>query len=326
MVRIGVVGVGGMGRGHCNSLPKVENCEFVAVADVRLEAAKEVAEQFKIKAFGDYREMFELTDGVVVATPPFAHKEVVVAAAEAGVHVFCEKPISGTLADADAMIAAADKASVKFMIGQVLRFYPVHVLGKEIIDAGEIGDVVYIETDYTSRYSAPRTRPDSWYGSMGGFLENGIHKADLINWFGGEAQTIASEVGSFSGFEDWEDYAVTLIRYKTGTVGILRWGPFMGARGTNETIIDGSKGSLRLDMSAGKVYRKLIGASEWTELVPELEGPSGVVGELTHFVDCIRKDRTPMVDGRAGRHAIEVVLASYRSAKEKSKVVLPLTE
>ena len=326
MVRIGVVGVGGMGRAHCNSLPQVENCEFVAVADVRLEAAKEVAEQFKIKAFSDYREMFELTDGIVVATPPFAHKEVVVAAAEAGVHSFCEKPISGTMADADAMIEATDKAGVKFMIGQVLRFYPVHVLGKEIVDAGEIGDVVYIETDYTSQYRAPRTRPDSWYGSMGGFLENGIHKADLINWFGGEAQTVASEVGSYSGFEDWEDYAVTLIRYKSGTVGILRWGSFMGARGTNETIIDGSKGSLRLDMSAGKAYRKLIGESEWTELVPEAKGPSGVVGELTHFVDCIREDKTPMVDGRAGRHAIEVVLASYRSAKEKTKVVLPLVE
>jgi len=326
MVRIGVVGVGGMGRGHCNSLPQVENCEFVAVADVRLEAAKEVAEQFKIKAFGDYREMFEITDGIVVATPPFAHKEVVVAAAEAGVHSFCEKPISGTLADANAMIEATDKAGVKFMIGQVLRFYPVHVLGKEIVDAGEIGDVVYIETDYSGQYRAPRSRPESWYGSMGGFLENGIHKADLINWFGGEAQTVASEVGSFSGHEDWEDYAVTLIRYNTGIVGILRWGSFMGARGTNETIIDGSKGSLRLDMSAGKVYRKLIGEAEWTELVPDTQSPSGVVGELIHFVDCIREDKTPMIDGRGGRHAIEVVLASYRSAKEKNKIVLPMTE
>jgi UDP-N-acetylglucosamine 3-dehydrogenase len=211
------------------------------------------------------------------------------------------------------------------MIGQVLRFYPVHVLGKEIVDSGEIGDVVYIETDYTSRYSAPRNRPGSWYGQMGGFLENGIHKADLINWFGGEAQTVASEVGSFSGHEDWEDYAVTLIRYKSETMGILRWGPFMGARGTNETIIDGSKGSLRLDMSAGKVYKKLIGESDWTELVPE-SGPGGVIGEITHFVDCIRADKTPLIDGRGGRHAIEVVLASYRSAKEKTKVILPLTE
>ena len=84
MVRIGVVGVGGMGNAHCNSLPNVENCEFVGVADLRLEAAEAVAEQHQIRAFQDYQELFDLVDGVVVATPPIAHTQVIVDAAEAG--------------------------------------------------------------------------------------------------------------------------------------------------------------------------------------------------------------------------------------------------
>ena len=92
MTRIGVIGTGGMGGGHCNSLPQVENCEFVGVADLRLEAAQAIAEQHQIRAFQDYRELLEIVDGVVVATPPVAHGEVVVAAAEAGVHAFSEKP------------------------------------------------------------------------------------------------------------------------------------------------------------------------------------------------------------------------------------------
>ena len=140
------------------------------------------------------------------------------------------------------MIAAADKAGTHLMVGQVLRFYPVHVLGKQLVDDGEIGDVTYIETDYSGAYRGPRERPSTWYGSVGGLLENGIHKSDLINWYGGTALTVAAEVGSFSGHDDWEDYTVSLIRYDTKAVGILRWGGFMGARGTNETIIDGSKG------------------------------------------------------------------------------------
>ena len=73
MIRIGVIGVGGMGNGHCNSLPNVENCEFVGVADLRLDAAKAVAERHNIRAFQDYQELFPLVDGVVVATPPVAH-------------------------------------------------------------------------------------------------------------------------------------------------------------------------------------------------------------------------------------------------------------
>lgn len=179
MTRIGVIGTGGMGRGHCNSLPNVENCEFVGVADVRLEAAQEVTKQYHIRAFQNYQDLLAIVDGVVIATPPVAHREVAVAAAAAGVHVFCEKPLSLTLADADAMIEAADKGGTHLMVGQVLRFYPVHQLGKQLVDGGEIGDVVYLETDYSGAYRGPRERPSTWYGSVGGLLENGIHKSDL---------------------------------------------------------------------------------------------------------------------------------------------------
>ena len=323
MVRIGVVGVGGMGNAHCNSLPNVENCEFVGVADLRLDAAEAVAQRHQIRAFQDYHELFDVVDAVVVATPPVAHTQMIVDAAAAGVHAFCEKPLSLTLADADTMIEASDKAGTHLMVGQVLRFYPVHELGRQMIDAGDIGDITYIETDYTGPYNAPRNRPESWYGTVGGLLENGIHKSDLINWFGGTAITVAAEVGSFSGHDDWEDYTVSLIRYDSGAVGILRWGGFLGARGTNETIIDGSEGSLRLDMAADLAYLKKRG-EEWKEIVPDRDGPHGVVGELTHFVDCVRENRTPMIDGRGGKHAVEVVLATYQSAKEGTKVALPM--
>ena len=124
MVRIGVIGVGGMGNAHCNSLPNVENCEFVGVADLRLDAAQAVAEKHGIGAFQDYQELFALVDGVVIATPPVAHTQVVVDAAKAGVHTFCEKPLSLTLAEADTMIEASDKAGTHLMVGQVLRFLP----------------------------------------------------------------------------------------------------------------------------------------------------------------------------------------------------------
>jgi UDP-N-acetylglucosamine 3-dehydrogenase len=328
MIRLGVVGAGGMGQVHCTALPKLGNCEFTAVADMKLEVAKKAAQKFGIKAYADYNQMWGDVDGIIVATPPDSHKDIVLAAAEAGVHSFCEKPISRTLADADSMIEATEKCDVVFMIGHVLRFYPVHILGKKLVDDGEIGNVVYVETDYTSRYSAPRTKPSSWYGTVGGLLENGIHKADLINWFGGEAATVASEVGSLSGYEDWEDYAVTLVRYKSGIVGILRWGPFMGARGTTDTVLDGSKGSLRLSISKGRVYRKLIDEGDWVDIAPDVPASSGwmdyVVCELTHFVNCILEGKTPITEGRAGRRAVELVIASYRSARERKKITLPI--
>ena len=76
-------------------------------------------------------------------------------------------------------------------------------------------------------------------------------------------------------------------------------------------------------MAADLAYLKKRGG-DWEEIVPNREGPHGVVGELTHFVDCIRDNKTPMIDGRGGKHAVEIVLATYHSAKEKTKVVLPM--
>lgn len=323
MTKIGVVGVGGMGRSHCNALKNV-NCDFYGVADIREEVVKQVANEFDVKPFVDYNEMFKEVDGVIVVTPPSVHKEVVVAAAKTGIHVSCEKPLSAKLEDANAMVEAHEKAGTVFMVAQVLRFYPLHELGRKIVDDGEIGEILYLETDYCGKYSGTRKKPDSWYGSIGGFLENGIHKSDLINWFGGKAISVSAEVGSFSGYEEWEDYAITLIRYDSDAVGILRWGSFMGSRGSRGTIIDGTKGSLKLDMASGNVYRKLMDESEWTELIPEDKGASGVVKEDQHFVDCIEGNAQLIVDGRDGRHAVEVVLASYKSAKNGEKIELPL--
>ena len=323
MIRIGVVGVGGMGKSHCNALGRVKDCKFSAVADVRAEVAAEVAEKFDVKPFTDYSEMFDSVDAIIVATPPWQHTEVAMNAAKRGLHVFCEKPLSATLDDANAMIAATDEADVAFMVGHVLRFYPLHELGRKMIDDGLIGDIVYLETDYCGKYSGLRHKPETWFGKMGGLLENGIHKVDLINWFGGEAESVSAEVGSFSGYDDWEDYTMSLIRYKSRTVGVLRWGPFMGARGSRGTIIDGAKGSMKLDMDSGNVYHILTGESEWTETVPPKD-ESGVVKELQHFVDSIRDGKKPMSDGRDGRNAVEVVLATYKSAKEGTKVPLPM--
>jgi predicted dehydrogenase len=324
MLRVGVVGVGGMGQAHAKALQKVESASFTAVCDTRPEAVQTAAERFGVQGFTATEPFLEAVDAVVVATPPDFHRPVVEAAARAGRHVFCEKPLATNLADADAMIAACDAAKVVFQHGFVLRFYPVHELARRMVDDGEIGDLVYVEGDYTSSYRGARERPTSWYGSLGGLMENGIHKVDLLNWFGGELQSVVAETGSFSGREDWEDYALILMRYAGGIAGTMRWGPFMGARGNNGTFLDGTRGSLRLDIGADTVYRRLIGEKEWTAVEPPDKGADGVLKELTHFVACAETGAPCRVDGREGRRAMEMVLATYQSARRGARVTLPL--
>ena len=322
MLQIGVIGVGGMGSAHCGSLSLVEGAEFVGVYDMSSEAAAQAAEKFGVRAFESEADLLGEIDGVIVATPGFYHTDPVVNAAKAGVHIFVEKPMADNVEDCDRMIEAADAGGAIIQVGMVLRFYPVHQLGMKMVQDGVIGDLVYIETDYSGSYRAPRERPESWYGKMGGLLENGIHKVDLINWFGGKVRTVSAEVGSFSGHDDWEDYATGLIRYDTEIFGILRWGGFMGSRGTTDTFLDGSKGSLRLCIGTQTVFQKLLGESEWTEIVPEDNKHNSVAAEVQHFVDCIEEGKTPIIDGHQGRDSVELVHAIYQSAKSGEKIVM----
>jgi len=336
MVRIGVHGVGGMGNAHCGAVKTLSDvCELSAVYDVREEAVAETAEKHDTRGFTDLDEFLDQVDGVIVATPPWYHKEATVAAAQRGKHVLVEKPMAADIEDCDAMNAACEEAGVYLMLAHVLRFYPVHQLGKEMVDNGEIGDIVYLEADYAGPYSGRREPPTTWFGKMGGLLENGVHKSDFICWFGGEPQDVAAEVGSYSAREDWEDWTLSLVRFAPradageearsagGPVGMLRWGSILGARGSTDTLIDGTKGSMRLSIAENKVHILRAGQS-WEEVAPS-EGPGvGVAGEDRHFVECIANNTPPSVDGLAGRRSVEVILATYQSAKEGVKVRLPM--
>src|SRR5438094_10384960 len=117
MTRVGVVGVGGMGSGHCRALPKVTGAQFVAVCDVRREAVEAAAEQYGVQGFTDMDAFLETVEAIVVATPPDYHRAVVERAAAAGRHVFCEKPLAANLVDCDAMIEACARAGVVLQTG-----------------------------------------------------------------------------------------------------------------------------------------------------------------------------------------------------------------
>jgi len=336
MVRIGVFGVGGMGSAHCGAVKGLSDvCELTAVYDVCEEAVETAGEKHGVRGFTNVDEFLERVDGVIVATPPWQHREATAAVAERGKHVFVEKPMAADLADCDAMIAACGKAGVHLMLGHVLRFYPVHQLAREMFDNGEIGDLIYLEADYAGPYSGRREPPTTWFGKMGGLLENGVHKSDFICWFGGEPTEVSAEVGSYSARQDWEDWTLSLIRFAPaaaageetraagGPVGVLRWGGIIGARRSTDTLLDGTKGSLRLSMSENKVYRLRAGEA-CEEISPSQGNGGGLPNEDRHFVECIANDTPPSVDGHDGRRSVELILATYRSAKERTKVRLPL--
>src|SRR5438132_977019 len=149
-LRLGVVGIGSIGRVHAENLAgRISNARLIAVADTNLPAAETLASSLGVKAvYSDYRKLLTNVDvdAVVIAVPTFLKREMTIAAAEAGKHIFCEKPMALSLEEANLMIGAKERARVKFQVGFMRRFDQSHLMAKEAIERGELGDILMISS------------------------------------------------------------------------------------------------------------------------------------------------------------------------------------
>ena len=140
--RVGVIGVGAMGKHHVRIYHEMQDVELVGVADVNERAVAELAAEYNTEAFIDCEQLLHNDlDAVSIAVPTSLHKEIAYKAAQYGVHMLIEKPIADSLINADAIIDAARRKNLKVMIGHIERFNPAIVKLKELIAAGELGEI-----------------------------------------------------------------------------------------------------------------------------------------------------------------------------------------
>jgi len=315
-----------MGRALAQTLKEIEGARVVACADSDEGRARELAEEFGARAFSDYRDLLALdeVDAVVVATPGFLHEEMVVASARAGKHIFCEKPMAFSVASCDRMIAAAEKAGVKLMIGQVLRYIPRFAKIKEIVDSGVLGDpfgisIVRMGGGWGAGNVHWRRRKDM----VGGVLfEVSVHELDFMCYIMGDVERVAAFTGRYvlEGI-DYEDTAQVLLRFRNGGIGSLVAG-ISSAIGVYEGKVLCRRGSLF--WGGDGIRYKTFEGEEVRVGEEELPTEPGVHRELREFVEAVREDRPVTIPGEEGRRAVEVVEAAYRSAETGREVSLPL--
>ena len=145
-MRVGVIGVGEMGQNHVRIYHEL-GAEIIGVSDLNEERVRKIASQHRTKAFTDYRELLnQKLDAVTIAVPTNEHKEVALAAIANRVNILVEKPIADSTAHAEEIIAAAEKAGLKLLVGHIERFNPVVGKLKEVIEQGTLGTVLLLST------------------------------------------------------------------------------------------------------------------------------------------------------------------------------------
>lgn len=325
-INIGVLGLGRMGQVYAtHTARQVEGAKLVAVADPR----KEVAEEFSsrvggVSVYADYHELLARPDihAVIVATPTATHREVVIAAAQAGKAIFCEKPTALTLTATDEMIAAVEKAGVVFQVGFMRRFDAGCVNAKQQLDAGVIGDPVAIRSigRDPGRTSLEFANPAM---SGGIIVDMGIHDFDLVRWYmGAEVDRVYTEVSSLV-FPELQtvgdvDYAMISLRFENGGLGNVEVSRDAVYGYDIQTEIIGSKGTLKVGYLQYTPVVVTTKAGVSHDIVPHFPQRFGMAytRQIEHFVDCLLTGKTPIVLPSDARAALQIGIAATHSQHE----------
>ncbi len=330
-VRVAVIGAGFMGERHARIYAGLPDVELVAVCDVRESAAGDLATRTGAQPYSDYRTLLgrEDLDAISVCTPDALHREPCELAARAGRHVLVEKPIATTVADAEAIVAAATRAGVTLLVGHCLRFDPRYDQARQAVERGELGA---LQTIYTRRANTVAAQ-DRLGGRCSLPLFLGVHDYDVMRWLTGsevERVTAESKWGLLRdlGFPV-EDANCALLRFRSGALGMaeLNWILPRGfpASGDHRLDLVGSAGSLSIaTLETG--LRRADGQRAVqvdTASAPSVQGhPGGMFYfELRHFIDCVRGRATPALTPDDAVRALRIAQAVERAAATGVPVV-----
>jgi len=329
-LKVGVIGVGQMGELHARILSQMPTSELVAVVDINPERADIISRDLGVEGYNDYRKLLERDDiqAVSICTPDQIHLEPAVAAAEAGKHILIEKPLATSSQDAQAIIEAAKKAEVKLMVGHVLRFDPRYVRARDIVQNGELGDIVHIVARRNNLISNGRRIG----GRTSVLFYLGVHDIDIMRWcIASEITKVYAESCS-KALTDLgvEDTVLTTMRFQNGAIANLEVSWIMPdwSISTLDARLEivGTEGSIFVhirDQGLQIFTKDLQRFLDTTYLPPVHNEIVGILrDEIAHFVKCVLEDREPLISGEEGKKAVEVVEAMTTSLRTGMPVEL----
>lgn len=335
--RFGVIGTGVWGETHLMAYAGHPGVQLAGICDLNEELLRQRAEQYGVEHITtDYRELLadETIDAVSVVTPDFLHREIVVAAAEAGKHVLLEKPMATTVEDCRAMIAAAEAAGVMLMVDFHNRWNPAMWGIKEKIVSGELGDPQMLTVRLNDTIYVP-TEMLSWAGRSTVVWFLGSHAVDLVRWlFDDEVVRVysvsRSRVLTARGV-DTPDFFLTTVELAGGGVAQVENCWIMST--SMPTVFDfklemiGSEGTCFADCSSHRMLQAFTPAgASYPDMavVTQVQGQLGGFGinSIRHFADCVLEGREPAVSPRDGLENTRVLVAIHESAQSGRPVEL----
>jgi len=343
-VRIGVVGVGGMGQGHCSYMEQLGIGELTAVCDIDEAVAKQVSGRHKVPYFTTHGKLLNsgMVDAVLIATPHYFHPPIGIDACRRGIHVLSEKPIAVSVKAGKQMIRAAERSGCVFSVMYQMRAEPRYQAAKRLIAEGRLGELVRVNMImgwYRSQayYDSGGWRA-TWKGEGGGVLVNQApHGLDVFTWLAGLPKVLEGRTRTRLHDIEVEDEAWATMQFANGAHGYLYAG-VVEAPGTTRLEIVGDRGKLLFDDQGMRFWTLKSPLSRFTwetkemwaaphaeeESVPQPEAETGHIAITRNFCEAILKGRKLIAPGAEGIRSVELASAMILSSYRKKPVRFPV--
>ncbi len=312
-LRVGVIGVGQMGRHHVRVYSSLPNVDLVGISDLRRNVVRSVAREYCTTAYTDHLKLLQKDlDAVSIAVPTSVHKDVAIDVAEYGVDMLIEKPIADSVRNAKEIVKTTKRAGVKVMIGHIERFNPAILKLKEIVAKGVLGEVLSMSGRRVGPYSE-RIR------DVGVIVDLAVHEIDTMSYlYDDRAVSVYAVGGRSSRFpHDFEDYASILLRYSGNRSGMIETNWLTSKKIRTLTVV-GTEGVANVDY----IEKKLEICKNGNTTCVNVKKEEPLRNELEHFVSSIMNEYDPMPSSTDGLYVLLVAVSAIKSCRWERTVNL----
>lgn len=318
-IKWGLVGCGDISRKRvAPAINELDICELVAVSRADVTKVESFANEFGAKRW--YAEWPDLLnddeiDAVYISTPVFLHAQQVIAAADAGKHILCEKPMAMNTNECDLMIESCEKNNVKLGIAYYRHFYPVVNKIKEILSSGEIGKPVIAEANAFEWFERKPGEPRYWLlekekSGGGPMMDFGCHRIEVMQNLFGKVKELQSQLMNLHFNREVEDTAFVSLNFENGVNGIIKVS-HAAFESRDSLDIFGTNGSIHIPVLNGEIMTVRTANGERTEKYAPHRNVH--LPSIKDFAESVINKTNPVVDGKTGKSVTEVLDKIYKN-------------
>ncbi|NGP46468.1 Gfo/Idh/MocA family oxidoreductase [Bacillaceae bacterium SIJ1] len=335
-VGFAIIGAGVVAPHHAVAIKAIPEAELVSIVDVVPEKASDMQSVYDCKrSYTTLDECMadEAVDVVIVCTPSGTHEQLTVETAKSGKHVLCEKPLDIKADKMERMIQTCDEEGVKLGVVYPRRAMDTILIAKTMLDNGVFGKVsiasAYLKYYRSQEYYDSAGWRGTWAMDGGGALMNqGIHGVDIMQWLNGGVRKVFGRAAAMERHIEVEDTAVAVVEYHNGAFGVIEGSTLAYPGQMTKFELNGTQGTLTLDdqgIQTCETLAEKINPSDWGIEQSEIPANISSIGHYRFVHDiakAVLEDRDPLVTGKEGKKAVDVILAIYESARSGKEIIL----